>query len=118
QHGGSLLDLGSSDGRTLCHMSELRPDLTFAAVDIAGPPDHLPKNTRFASADLEKDSLPWSDGSFEAITCMHVVEHLRTMKNLWREVARLLKPGGKVYIETPGLDSMRTASPPPSLRGN
>src|SRR4051812_24410369 len=94
-----LLDLGSSDGGTLCHMAELRPDLRYASVDIAGRPPRMPPSTVFAQANLESDSLPWSDGSFDAITCLHVVEHLRSMNNLWREIARLLKPGGRVYIE-------------------
>jgi SAM-dependent methyltransferase len=115
--GGSLLDLGSSDGETLCHMAELRPDLKFASVDIAGRPRRTPSNTDFARVDLEGDSLPWPDGSFDAITCMHVVEHLRSTTNLWREIARLLKPGGRVYIETPGPESIDTPSPPPELRG-
>jgi 2-polyprenyl-3-methyl-5-hydroxy-6-metoxy-1,4-benzoquinol methylase len=114
---GSLLDLGSSDGETLCHMSELRPDLKFASVDIAGRPPRTPPHTSFAQANLESDKLPWPAGSFDAITCMHVVEHLRTMTNLWREIARLLKPGGRVYVETPGLQSVKTPSPPESLRG-
>ena len=109
---GSLLDLGSSDGQTLCHMWELRPDLRFASVDIAERPARTPPNTDFTRADLETDSLPWLDNSFDAITCMHVVEHLRTTKNFWREVARLLKPGGRVYVETPGPESVRTPSPP------
>jgi SAM-dependent methyltransferase len=114
---GSLLDLGSSDGETLCHMSELRPDLRFAAVDIAASPARMPLDTGFARANLESDRLPWPDRSFDAITCMHVVEHLRTMTNLWREIGRLLKPGGRVYIETPGLQSLTTPSPPTRLRG-
>lgn len=114
---GSLLDLGSSDGETLGHMSELRPDLRFAAVDIAGPPARMPRDTAFARANLESENLPWPDRSFDAITCMHVVEHLRTMTILWREIGRLLKPGGRVYIETPGPESVTTASPPEQLRG-
>lgn len=113
----SLLDLGSSDGGTLCHMSELRPDLRYASVDIAGRPPRTPPNTEFARANLESDSLPWPDASFDAITCMHVVEHLRTMQNLWREVARLLKPGGRVYIETPGVESLTAPRLPASKRG-
>jgi SAM-dependent methyltransferase len=115
--GGSLLDLGSSDGETLCHMWELRPDLSFASVDIAGSPRRSPPATSFAQLDLELQPLPWTNESFDAITCMHVVEHLRTMTNLWHETARLLKPGGRVYIETPGLQSVTTPSPPKSFRG-
>ena len=114
---GSLLDLGSSDGETLCHMSELRPDLKFASVDIAGRPERTPPNTSFAKTNLESDKLPWPSGSYDAITCMHVVEHLQTMTNLWTEVARLLKPGGRVYVETPGPQSVTTPSAPESLRG-
>jgi SAM-dependent methyltransferase len=114
---GSLLDLGSSDGETLCHMAELRPDLSFASVDIAGIPPRTPPNTKFVQANLESDVLPWSDGSFDSITCMHVVEHLHSMANLWREVARLLNGGGRVYIETPGPQSVKTPSPPAALRG-
>jgi hypothetical protein len=48
---------------------------------------------------------------------MHVVEHLRGANNLWNEIGRLLKPGGRVYIETPGQESVNTASPPDTLRG-
>jgi len=114
---GSLLDLGSSDGETLCHMHELRPDLRFFSVDIATRPARTPPNTSFAQANLESDKLPWPDRSFDAVTCMHVVEHLRTMTNLWTEISRLLKPGGRVYIETPGPESVATESPPESLRG-
>ena len=36
--GGLLLDLGSVDGESLKHMTELRPDLRLFAVDLAGAP--------------------------------------------------------------------------------
>jgi SAM-dependent methyltransferase len=98
-------------------MAELRPDLHFSSVDLAGRPERTPPDTSFARSNLESDRLPWPDESFDAITCMHVVEHLHTMTNLWNEVARLLKRGGRVYIETPGMESLATASPPEPLRG-
>ena len=37
--GGTLLDLGSSDGETLGHIAELRPDLRLFAADSAGTPE-------------------------------------------------------------------------------
>jgi len=115
--GGSLLDLGSSDGQTLCHMSELRPDLRIASVDIAGRPARTPAKTEFVQADLESDSLPWPDGSFDSITCMHLVEHLHSMEKIWAEITRLLRPGGRVYVETPGTESVNTTSAPAAMRG-
>lgn len=98
---GSLLDLGSSDGGTLSHFAELRPDVSLAAADIVGNPDAYPRGTDFQRADFERDELPWHDSTFDAITCMHVVEHLSSPRHLLRQSARLLKPGGRMYIETP-----------------
>jgi len=109
--GGSLLDLGSSDGQTLAHMAELRPDLHFFAADIAGTPEHYPAGCQFQRADLERDRLPWAAGSMDAITCMHLVEHLRDLTVLLQEAARLLKPGGKIYFETPHPKTLTLASP-------
>ena len=98
--GGRLLDLGSSDGETLNHMAELRPDLQFMSVDIEGMPQRYPKGCEHVRADLETDRLPWEDVSVDAVTCMHLVEHLRGLTNLFAEVARVLKPGGKATTAT------------------
>ena len=111
--GGTLLDLGSSDGETLNHIAELRPDLRLLAVDVAGVPEQYPAGCQFQRADLEKDPLRWADASVDAITCMHLVEHLRQHVLLLKEVARLLKPGASVYFETPHPKSLTL----PSLRG-
>ena len=75
--GGTLLDLGSSDGETLGHIAELRPDLRLFAADFAGTPENDPAGCQFQRADLERDRLPWAAGSMDAVTCMHLVEHLR-----------------------------------------
>jgi len=108
---GCLLDLGSSDGETLGHLAELRPDLKLRAADLCGKPESYPKNCEFARVNLETQPLPWEDASVDAITCMHLVEHLQTVQPLMREVARLLKPGGRVYFETPHPRTLSLASP-------
>jgi 2-polyprenyl-3-methyl-5-hydroxy-6-metoxy-1,4-benzoquinol methylase len=107
---GRLLDLGSSDGQTLRHFAELRPDLSFAASDIDGDPGSYPPGTEFHRANFETDRLPWPDAQFDGITCMHVVEHLSDTTQLISEIARLLKPGGRVYVETPDPKSLTTKS--------
>lgn len=47
----------------------------------------------------------------EAVTCMHLVEHLNDSTLLMQEAARLLKPGGRIYLETPHPKSLTLSSP-------
>lgn len=111
--GGALLDLGSSDGETLGHIAELRPDLRLFAADRAGQPARYPAGCEFQRVDLERDKLPWPDQMMDAITCMHLIEHLNDLTSLLTQAARLLKPGGRIYIETPHPKSVTLSS----LRG-
>lgn len=99
--GGALLDLGSAEGGTLRRFAQLRPDLRLFAVDIAGQPERYPPGCEFCRADLERDRLPWPDASMDAVTCLHLVEHLRDLRPLLTEVSRLLRPGGRGFFETP-----------------
>jgi len=92
-------------------MAELRPDLRLRAADLAGQPEAYPKDCEFVRINLEADRLPWHDASVDAVTCMHLVEHLREIEPMMREVARLLKPGGRVYFETPHPRTLTLASP-------
>jgi SAM-dependent methyltransferase len=108
---GALLDLGSSDGETLGHIAELRSDLRLFAADKSGEPEKYPAGCQFQKVDLEREKLPWPEHSMDAITCMHVVEHLSDLTSLLAEVARLLKPGGRAYFETPHPKSLTLASP-------
>lgn len=109
--GGSLLDIGSSDGETLKHIHELRPDLRLFSVDIAGQSEKYPAGCVFRRADVERDALPWPDGSMDAVSCMHLVEHLQDLSLLLSEVGRILKPGGRVYFETPHPKTVTLSSP-------
>src|SRR5690242_15419572 len=107
---GSLLDLGSADGNTLGHISELRPDLKLHAVDKAGIPENYPAGCQFQRADLEKERLDLASGSMDTITCTHLVEHLHDLTPLLKETMRVLKPGGRAYFETPHPKSLILSS--------
>jgi len=74
--------------------------------------DQLPLSSQTASElkiesftlDLEiKPQLPFEDNFFESVTLLAVVEHLdpSLMAILFKEVYRVLKPGGKVILTTP-----------------
>jgi len=45
--------------------------------------------------------LPYPDDSFETIILSDVLEHLAEPMNCWREMGRLLVPGGKVLLNVP-----------------
>ena len=108
---GRLLDIGSSDGETLGHIAELRPDLRLFATDLEGRPERYPTGCEFHRGDLQTTPLPWPDASLDAITCMHQIEHLHDITLLLREAARLLKPGAEIYFETPHPKSLKIPSP-------
>jgi SAM-dependent methyltransferase len=74
--------------------------------------DQIPLSSNTASElriesftlDLEiEPHLPFEDNFFEAVTLLAVVEHLdpTLMAKLFKEVYRVLKPGGMVILTTP-----------------
>jgi len=46
-------------------------------------------------------SLPFPDASFDLVTCNMVVEHLQTPLTIFREMSRVLAPGGTLMVHTP-----------------
>jgi len=112
KNGAKLLDIGSSDGETLNHFYELRPDIIYFATDILGSPDKYPYATQFYQCDIQKKKLPWSNETFDAITCMQLIEHLEDSSLLISECWRLLKPGGHIFFETPHPKTVALDSPP------
>jgi SAM-dependent methyltransferase len=45
--------------------------------------------------------IPYPDGSFDTILLSDVLEHLPEPMNCWREMSRVLAPGGKVLLNVP-----------------
>jgi SAM-dependent methyltransferase len=58
---------------------------------------------RLATAKL--GCLPFRDGSFDLVTLHWVVEHLDDPEAVFREIARVLAPGGLVILRTPNAAS-------------
>jgi SAM-dependent methyltransferase len=54
------------------------------------------------------EPLPFPDGSVDAITCFHSLEHWHhTPKPLFAEIRRVLKPGGCLILATPNAANIR-----------
>ena len=50
--------------------------------------------------DLNKPPYPFSDSAVDRIWCHHVIEHLDIKEDFWKEVHRVLKPGGRIEVAT------------------
>ncbi len=77
---------------------------SVVGVDVDFP--HLCKHInirRCVCASL--DSLPFADASFDLLTCNMVLEHLPVPLQTFREMSRVLAPGGALMVHTPNTDN-------------
>lgn len=58
--------------------------------------------------DLDGGQLPYPDSSFDLVTCVETIEHLENFRALFREMHRILKPGGVAIITTPNILNLRS----------
>ena len=56
----------------------------------------------------EAGDLPFADGTFDLVTANMVVEHLSEPEVQFREVSRILRPGGRLLIHTPNAEGYPT----------
>jgi ubiquinone/menaquinone biosynthesis C-methylase UbiE len=103
--GASLLDLGCGLGTMLVEAGRRGAEVAGVEPD----PDSLAlSRARLAEAGVPGvvvagvgESLPFADASFTAITCCSVLEHTRSPLAVLEEAARVLEPGGWLYLGVP-----------------
>lgn len=103
---GRLLEIGVWDGSVI---AKYRPhfqgsiyglDLSLEIMKLS-----LPLLVEGKACDLNKDDIPWANGFFDCVVCGEVIEHIFDTDRLVREMARVLKPGGRLFLSTPNLGS-------------
>ncbi len=102
-----LLDIGCWNCKNLELYRTLRPDIHILGVDQIDYGDAYPNVLNgYTKLDLDKDSLPFKESSFDLIRMDHILEHLCDPQNVMGQIKRLLKRGGEVYISTPNERSL------------
>ena len=101
----SILDVGSGAGQLARHLLKYSdPGANVTCIDLSHQmlrrARHRLKSARpgFVTADLAR--LPFEDDSFDCVTCGYVLEHLPDPQPGLAEIARVLAPGGRLFLLT------------------
>jgi ubiquinone/menaquinone biosynthesis C-methylase UbiE len=109
-----ILDVACGTGRFLSQLHVALPHAKLYGVDLS--PFYVEQarevlsNAAAITVTAENaESLPFDDASFDAVTSIYLFHELprQARRNVWREMCRVVKPGGRVVIA----DSPQTSDP-------
>jgi SAM-dependent methyltransferase len=106
--GGTILDVGCGSGISLDWAREFGwathgVEISEGAVESARERGHA-----VVLGQLEEAKYP--DGTFDVVRAWHSLEHLPHPAQSLREMHRILKPGGRLWVEVPNVGSFLGAT--------
>lgn len=95
---GTLLDIGAADRWLIAY---LPASVHYIALDYPATGGAM----YHARPDVFADgaALPFADASIDHVSCLEVLEHVPDPANVIAEVARVLRPGGMLWLSMPFL---------------
>jgi 2-polyprenyl-3-methyl-5-hydroxy-6-metoxy-1,4-benzoquinol methylase/predicted RNA-binding Zn-ribbon protein involved in translation (DUF1610 family) len=100
----AILDFGCGTGAFIAF---LRDELGFASVEgieVNRESTAIAKRNFDLKLSSSKDELQHK--SYDCVLLLEVIEHVPCPDILFKEIADLVKPGGRVLITTPGVDNL------------
>ena len=101
-----LLDIGAGRGELITLLGATMP-IEAQACDYHVERFAL-KDVEIRQINLNLESLPYQERSFDIVTCSEVIEHLENYRALFRQVHRILKPGGLFVVTTPNVLNLKS----------
>jgi len=97
--GSRVLDVGAGS----CPYRPLFSHCDYRAQDFAGLQGEQLRHGGYGGIDYVCDAtaIPVTDGSFDAVLCTEVLEHVPAPDALVRELARVLRAGGRLMLTAP-----------------
>lgn len=105
--GGRMLDVGCGNGRYLSTMRSLGWQVQGVEFSEEGV-----RVCRIADLPVHHGDLAsacFADASFDLVTVRHVIEHIAEPNSFMAELVRVLKPNGRLIIETPNSEALGRA---------
>jgi len=104
-HGeGKFLDVGCGGGSYLYRLKQLGWNVYGVEPSPAGALQAQSLGVNVCQGELQGASFP--ESFFDAIRLSHVLEHLTDPQGTLREISRILKPDGLVYVTVPNTRSL------------
>ncbi len=100
-----LITCGDNNGAMNWHLKNIGGNWSWADAERDSIAQiHDVTGDDVAEMDKENPSLAFQDDSFDVIITIDVHEHLEKPELVNQEIARLIKPGGRVIVTTPNGD--------------
>lgn len=98
-----ILDVGCGQGVALRHFR----DMGHSPIGIALNPEDVRvcREQGFTVLEMDQNDLRFTDGGFDLVWARHVLEHSIAPYFTLHEFARVLRPGGVLYVEVPAPDT-------------
>jgi SAM-dependent methyltransferase len=104
----TVLDIGAGQGDDLLLARRVNPRATLHAVEVQ--PEYAAvlaeKGLLVHAVNIEKDRLPFADGSVDVVIANQVLEHVKELFWIFHELSRVLPVGGKLIIGVPNLAAL------------
>jgi len=100
---GRMLDVGCGDGRFLKMSESLGWKAEGVELDLGAVTTTRRKGFAVHYGTLSDQHYP--DSTFDLVLLSHVIEHLCEPTDTIAEIYRILRPGGKMIVTTPNIES-------------
>ncbi|WP_436344069.1 class I SAM-dependent methyltransferase [Natronorubrum sp. FCH18a] len=103
-----ILDVGCGDGELTMRIGKSCGAFDIFGVDISRGSVKSAQNRGVNAVllDIDHEGLPFRDGTFDSIHSGEVFDYIKNDSHYFREIYRVLKPGGIFIISFPNLASL------------